>query len=71
MVKGPAMSREDAIRSIEAGIELICKKNWQEVWISSVRETWGSGNTTPSSAILAVMGKMDVEVATGRGTGLR
>jgi len=69
MAKGPAMSREDAIRSIEAGIELIEEELQEGLDIIGTGDM-GIGNTTPSSAILAVMGKMDVDVATGRGTGL-
>lgn len=69
MVKGPAMSREEAVRSIETGIELIEEELEEGLDIIGTGDM-GIGNTTPSSAILAVMGKMDVDVATGRGTGL-
>jgi len=69
MAKGPAMSREEAVRSIEAGIELIEEELQEGLDIIGTGDM-GIGNTTPSSAILAVMGKMDVDVATGRGTGL-
>src|SRR3989304_9282796 len=69
MAKGPAMSREDAVRSLEAGIELIEEELAGGLDIIGTGDM-GIGNTTPSSAILAVMGKMDVDVATGRGTGL-
>ena len=63
------MSREDAVRSIEAGIELIEEEMEEGLDIVGTGDM-GIGNTTPSSAILAVMGKMDVDVATGYGTGL-
>ena len=69
MATGPAMSREEAIRAIEAGIELIEEELAGGLDIIGTGDM-GIGNTTPSSAILAVLGKMDVEVATGRGTGL-
>src|SRR3972149_8123944 len=69
MLKGPAMSREEAVRSIETGIELIEEELGEGLDIIGTGDM-GIGNTTPSSAILAVMGKMDVDVATGRGTGL-
>ena len=69
MAEGPAMSREDAVRSIEAGIELIEEEMEEGLDIVGTGDM-GIGNTTPSSAILAVLGKLDVDVATGRGTGL-
>ena len=69
MAMGPAMSREEAIRAIEAGIELVEEELAGGLDIIGTGDM-GIGNTTPSSAILAVLGKMDVEVATGRGTGL-
>ena len=69
MTEGPAMSRGEAVRSIEAGIELIEEELAEGLDIIGTGDM-GIGNTTPSSAILAVLGKMDVESATGRGTGL-
>ncbi|MDO8141053.1 MAG: nicotinate-nucleotide--dimethylbenzimidazole phosphoribosyltransferase [Candidatus Brocadiales bacterium] len=69
MAVGPVMSREEAVRSIEAGIELIEEEMEEGLDIVGTGDM-GIGNTTPSSAILAVLGKLDVEVATGRGTGL-
>ncbi|TLD43649.1 MAG: Nicotinate-nucleotide--dimethylbenzimidazole phosphoribosyltransferase [Candidatus Jettenia ecosi] len=69
MVKGPAMSREDAIHSLEAGIELLEEELKEGLDIIGVGDM-GIANTTPSSAILAVLGKLDVDMATGRGTGL-
>jgi len=69
MVTGPAMSREDAIRSIENGIELIEEELNNGLDIIGVGDM-GIANTTPSSAILAILGKIDVDMATGSGTGL-
>lgn len=69
MAKGPAMPREEAVRSIEAGIELIEEGLEEGLDIIGTGDM-GIGNTTPSSAILAVLGKLDVEVVTGCGTGL-
>ena len=68
MAKGPAMSREDAIRSIEAGIELIEEELQEGLDIIGTGDM-GIGNTTPCSAILAVLGKMDVEIGNGSGNG--
>ena len=69
MALGPAMSREDAVRSIEAGIELIEEELKEGLDIIGIGDM-GIGNTTPSSAILAVLGKLDVDLSTGCGTGL-
>lgn len=69
MALGPAMSRDDAIRSIETGIELIEEELEEGLDIIGTGDM-GIGNTTSSSAILAVLGKQDVEMITGLGTGL-
>lgn len=69
MAVGPAMSKEEAIRSIEAGIELIEEELEKGIDIIGTGDM-GIANTTPSSAILAVLGQMDVDSVTGHGTGL-
>jgi nicotinate-nucleotide--dimethylbenzimidazole phosphoribosyltransferase len=69
MTVGPAMSREEAIHSIEAGIELIEEELEDGLDIIGVGDM-GIANTTPSSAILAVLGRLDADMVTGRGTGL-
>lgn len=69
MAVGPAMSREEAIRSIESGIELIEEELEDGIDIVGTGDM-GIANTTPSSALLSVLGSMDVMSVTGRGTGL-
>lgn len=69
MAVGPAMSRDEAVRSVEAGIELIEEELKEGLDIIGTGDM-GIANTTPSSAILAVLGRMDVDSVTGRGTGL-
>ena len=69
MAAGPAMSREEAVRSIEAGIELIEEELEEGLDMIGIGDM-GIANTTPSSAILSVLGRMDVDLATGQGTGL-
>ncbi|KAB2836014.1 MAG: nicotinate-nucleotide--dimethylbenzimidazole phosphoribosyltransferase [Candidatus Brocadia sp.] len=69
MALGPAMSREEAIRSIETGIELIEEELEEGIDIVGTGDM-GIANTTPSSALLAVLGRMDVISVTGRGAGL-
>lgn len=68
--KGPAMTREQAIRSLEAGIEVVDEIiNSMGVDIIGTGEM-GIGNTTASSAITAVITRKPVLDVTGRGTGI-
>lgn len=69
MIKGPAMTREEAIRSIEAGIEVFEKEFARGIDIVGTGDM-GIGNTTSSSAIAAVFTGKPVEDVTGRGTGV-
>ncbi|MFN3739806.1 MAG: nicotinate-nucleotide--dimethylbenzimidazole phosphoribosyltransferase [Thermodesulfovibrionales bacterium] len=67
--KGPAMSRDEAIKTIETGIRLAdayAKKGYRIFGTGEM----GIGNTTPSSAIAAVLTERPVEEVTGRGTGI-
>jgi len=68
MARGPAMSREEAICALENGIELALKAA-DAVDIFGTGEM-GIGNTTPSSAIVAVFSGRPVGEVTGRGTGI-
>lgn len=71
MVKGPAMSREEAVRSIETGIEVVEERLAKEGRVDLLGTgDMGIGNTTPSSAIAAVMTGFPVRKVTGRGTGI-
>lgn len=69
MVKGPAMTREEAIKSIEAGIEVFEEEFKKGIDILGLGDM-GIGNTTPSSAITAVITGLPAEKVTGRGTGV-
>ena len=65
---GPAMTREQAIASIEAGINIANE-------VSSTSDILGTGdmgigNTTPSTAIVATLTGQSVAELTGRGTGI-
>lgn len=64
---GPAMTREEAIRSIEAGIEVFEEEGGIDIVGTG---DMGIGNTTPSSAITAVFTKEKAKDVTGRGTGI-
>lgn len=67
--KGPAMSKEDAIKCIEVGIELANGYAKKGVKIFGTGEM-GIGNTTPSSAIASVLTGLSVAEVTGKGTGI-
>ena len=69
IAKGPTMSYEDAVHSIEAGIEVLENELVRGIDIVGVGDM-GIGNTTPSSAIVAFITGEPVERVTGRGTGL-
>jgi len=69
MARGPAMTREQAVRSIEVGLEIVeneVKKGLDIVGTGDM----GIGNTTPSSAITAAITGEKVAKVTGRGTGI-
>jgi nicotinate-nucleotide--dimethylbenzimidazole phosphoribosyltransferase len=67
--RGAAMTREEAIRSLETGIDLavFCKENG--IGLAGTGDM-GIGNTTPSAAIAAVFTGLSVEQVTHRGTGI-
>ncbi|WP_010272382.1 nicotinate-nucleotide--dimethylbenzimidazole phosphoribosyltransferase [Paenibacillus senegalensis] len=69
IAKGPAMSREEAERAVLAGCELVSELAAKGYSMIATGEM-GIGNTTPSSALLTVLGAADPEVAVGRGTGI-
>jgi len=69
ITKGPAMTREEAIRSIAAGIEVFEEELQGGIDIVGTGDM-GIGNTTPSSAIIAAFSGVDVREVTGRGTGI-
>ncbi len=68
LAKGPAMSREEAVRAVEAGIDIVNR-------LAPRYDLFGTGdmgiaNTTPSSAIAAALTEQSAREVTGRGTGL-
>lgn len=68
IARGAAMSYEDAIKSIEAGIEVF-EEELKRVDIIGIGDM-GIGNTTPSSAIVAAITGEKAEKVTGKGTGI-
>lgn len=70
IARGPAMSRQEAIKTLEAGIEVF-EQVHREYRIDMLGTgDMGIGNTTPSSAIIAIFSGQAVESITGRGTGI-
>lgn len=65
---GPAMSRDEAVRALEAGIGL-ARELGPSTDVFGTGEM-GIGNTTPSSAIVAAVTGAAVADVTGRGTGI-
>jgi nicotinate-nucleotide--dimethylbenzimidazole phosphoribosyltransferase len=70
MTKGAAMTYDDAVRAIEAGIDVFeheaVEKGADIVCVGDM----GIGNTTPSSAIAAVITGAPISAVTGRGAGI-
>ncbi|PIE77213.1 MAG: nicotinate-nucleotide--dimethylbenzimidazole phosphoribosyltransferase [Clostridiales bacterium] len=67
--KGPAMSRQQAVKAIEVGIEIVTDVVGQGYNILATGEM-GICNTTPSAAILAVLTGLDAAGVTGMGANL-
>ena len=68
--RGPAMTRDEAVRSIEAGIEIVDELTAKGPIHLLGTGDMGIGNTSPSTAIIAVYSKLPVADLAGRGTGL-
>ncbi|MTI65063.1 MAG: nicotinate-nucleotide--dimethylbenzimidazole phosphoribosyltransferase [Firmicutes bacterium] len=66
MAKGPAMTKEEAIKAIEVGIEIANKEIDKGKNILATGEM-GICNTTPSSAIVSVIGGYEPSLVTGVG----
>lgn len=69
MTKGPAMTREEAVFAIEAGVSKAQELEEAGYRILASGEM-GIGNTTTSTAVTAVLLGLDPTEVTGRGAGL-
>jgi nicotinate-nucleotide--dimethylbenzimidazole phosphoribosyltransferase len=69
LAKGPAMSREEAVKALEAGIALALEAKAEGVTLLGTGDM-GIANTTPSSAIIAAISGISVRELTHRGTGI-
>jgi nicotinate-nucleotide--dimethylbenzimidazole phosphoribosyltransferase len=68
--RGPAMTREDAISGLLLGADLVEKACSVEGYQLIGTGDMGIANTTPSTAIIAVLSGRPVVHLTGRGTGI-
>lgn len=69
MTQGPAMTREEAVRAVLTGVELVEELKGEGYGLLATGEM-GIGNTTTSSAIVSVLLGKDPAEVTGRGAGL-
>jgi len=69
MAKEPAMTESEAVKSIEAGMEIFEEELAKGLDIAATGEM-GIGNTTAASCITAVIAGKDITAVCGRGTGL-
>ena len=69
MAKGPAMSREEAVKAIEVGIGMVADLKEKGYNVLATGEM-GIGNTTTSSAVCSVLLDQSEEKVTGKGAGL-
>ena len=67
--KEPAMTREETVRAIFTGIEIVeeCKRKGYQILATG---EMGIGNTTTSSAVAAALLRCGADEVTGRGAGL-
>lgn len=70
IAKGPAMTREEALRALLTGAKIASETIESGANILATGEV-GIGNTTPSAALISVITGCSVEEATGSGTGLK
>ena len=67
--EGPAMTRPEAVKALETGIEVVNAQVEKGYRCFSLGEM-GIGNTTSSAAMIAAFSGMSAEEVTGRGTGI-
>jgi nicotinate-nucleotide--dimethylbenzimidazole phosphoribosyltransferase len=65
----PAMSREEAVAAVEVGIEVL-EAEWRRGLDLVATGDMGIGNTTASSAVVALLSGRPVAEVVGRGTGV-
>jgi len=69
LAAGPAMSRDQALQSIQAGIEVVGEAAEEGLDLLGLGDM-GIANTTPSSAVAAALTSRSAREVTGTGTGI-
>ncbi|MDO7869622.1 nicotinate-nucleotide--dimethylbenzimidazole phosphoribosyltransferase [Nocardioides jiangxiensis] len=69
LAKGAAMSRDEAVQALEAGIA-VAQQLIDDGADLLITGDMGIGNTTPSAALIAALTGTPADVVTGRGTGI-
>ena len=69
MAQGPAMRREEAEQALQVGLDVLNEESAHGLDLVATGDM-GIGNTTPSSAIAALMTGLPVAQVVGRGTGI-
>jgi nicotinate-nucleotide--dimethylbenzimidazole phosphoribosyltransferase len=69
MAEGPAMTRDEATKAIEAGMELVESERARGLDLIGTGEM-GIGNSTAASAVVAVLTGLPPGAVTGTGTGV-
>ncbi|MDR1395815.1 MAG: nicotinate-nucleotide--dimethylbenzimidazole phosphoribosyltransferase [Deltaproteobacteria bacterium] len=67
LAKGPAMTRQEALLSLLAGIDTVLAQPYIDLCAAG---EMGIGNTTPSSCICSIYTGLSPQEATGKGSGL-
>lgn len=70
IAQGPAMNREEARLSIEAGIAVFEAEYARETFFIAATGDMGIANTTPSAAIASALSGLSPREIAGRGTGI-
>ncbi|HEY9525958.1 MAG TPA: nicotinate-nucleotide--dimethylbenzimidazole phosphoribosyltransferase [Anaerolineales bacterium] len=69
LAQGPAMTREEAGQALQVGVDVLIEEAANGLDLVATGDM-GIGNTTPSSAIAAVLTGLPVTQVVGRGTGI-
>ncbi|MCK4267793.1 MAG: nicotinate-nucleotide--dimethylbenzimidazole phosphoribosyltransferase [Actinomycetia bacterium] len=69
MTKGPAMTRDEALAAIFVGVEVAEEVIAKGASLIATGDM-GIGNTSASSAIISILGSIELEDIVGRGTGV-
>jgi nicotinate-nucleotide--dimethylbenzimidazole phosphoribosyltransferase len=69
LAKGPAMTRQEAEQALQVGVDVLSEEAARGLDLVATGDM-GIGNTTPSSAIAAVLTGLPVTQVVGRGTGI-